>query len=44
MGLAISKEIIEEKHGGSIAFESAPGVGTTFHIRLPLRQTRSVGQ
>jgi len=44
MGLAISREIIEEKHGGSIAFESAPGVGTTFHIHIPLRQTRSVGQ
>ena len=44
MGLAISREIIEEKHGGSIAFESAPGVGTTFHIRIPLRQTRSVGK
>jgi len=44
MGLAISREIIEEKHGGSIAFESAPGVGTTFHIRIPVRQTRSVGQ
>lgn len=44
MGLAISKEIIEEKHGGTISFESEPGVGTTFHIRIPLRQTRSVGQ
>jgi two-component system, NtrC family, sensor kinase len=44
MGLAISREIIEEKHGGSIAFESAPGAGTTFHIRIPLRQRRSVGQ
>lgn len=44
MGLAISKEIIEEKHGGTISFESEPGVGTTFHIRIPVRQTRSVGQ
>jgi signal transduction histidine kinase len=44
MGLAIAREIIEEKHGGSIAFESEPGVGTTFHIRIPLQQTRSVGQ
>jgi two-component system NtrC family sensor kinase len=44
MGLAISREIIEEKHGGSIGFESAPGAGTTFHIRIPLAQTRSVGQ
>jgi two-component system NtrC family sensor kinase len=41
LGLSIAKEIIEEKHGGSIAFESAPGVGTTFHVRIPVRQTRS---
>jgi two-component system, NtrC family, sensor kinase len=44
MGLAISREIIEQKHGGKIAFESEPGRGTTFHIRIPVRQTRSVGQ
>jgi signal transduction histidine kinase len=44
MGLAISREIIEEKHGGSIDFESEPGRGTAFHIRIPLRQTRSNGQ
>lgn len=41
LGLSISKEIIEEKHGGSIAFESQLGVGTTFHVRIPVRQTRS---
>jgi two-component system, NtrC family, sensor kinase len=44
MGLAISKEIIEEKHGGRIDFESEPGRGTTFHICIPVRQTRSVRQ
>ena len=43
MGLAISREIIEERHGGSIALESEPGRGTTFHIRIPVRQTRSNG-
>jgi two-component system NtrC family sensor kinase len=43
MGLAISREIIEQKHGGTIDFESEPGRGTTFHIRIPVRQTRSVG-
>jgi two-component system NtrC family sensor kinase len=36
LGLSISREIVEEKHGGSIGFESKAGVGTTFHIRLPL--------
>ncbi len=40
LGLSISREIVEERHGGSIDFESEPGVGTTFRIRLPL--TRSV--
>ena len=44
MGLSISREIIVDKHGGTIDFESEPGVGTTFHIRIPVRQTRSVGQ
>ena len=41
LGLSIAKEIIEEKHSGSIDFESTPGVGTTFHIRIPVRQPRS---
>jgi signal transduction histidine kinase len=44
MGLAISREIIEEKHGGSIGCDSEPGRGTTFQIRIPVRQTRSNGQ
>ena len=34
LGLAIAREIMEA-HGGSIAAESEPGVGTRFHIRLP---------
>lgn len=41
LGLSIAKEIIEEKHGGSITFDSQPGVGTTFHVRIPVSQTRS---
>ena len=35
LGLAISKAVAEA-HGGSIAFESAEGVGTTFRVTLPL--------
>ena len=27
---------IAEAHGGSICVESAPGLGTTFTVRLPL--------
>ncbi len=35
-GLAISYDIVVNKHGGTITFESEPGQGTTFIIRLPL--------
>jgi signal transduction histidine kinase len=35
-GLAIARSAIVDKHGGSIRFESAPGAGTCFFIRLPL--------
>ena len=38
-GLAISHSIITKKHGGSIAVESEVGKGTTFIIRLPLKQS-----
>ena len=34
LGLAITKEAVE-RHGGSIDFESRPGSGTTFHLRIP---------
>jgi signal transduction histidine kinase len=38
-GLAISRSIVD-KHGGSLTFESEPGSGTTFSIRLPLSDDR----
>jgi two-component system NtrC family sensor kinase len=41
LGLSISREIVEGKHGGTIDFESRPGVGTTFHLRIPVQQKRS---
>ncbi|THB71440.1 MAG: PAS domain-containing protein [Desulfobulbaceae bacterium] len=34
-GLAISRTIVVEKHGGEISFESKPNEGTIFEIRLP---------
>lgn len=35
-GLAISHDVIVEKHTGTIVVESRPGEGTTFCINLPL--------
>jgi signal transduction histidine kinase len=35
-GLALAHSVIVNRHQGQIWFESEMGVGTTFHIRLPL--------
>ncbi len=35
-GLAISRNIIVDAHGGTLSFDTELGVGTTFTIRLPL--------
>jgi PAS domain S-box-containing protein len=37
-GLAITHDIVVNKHGGSIDVESEPGIGTTFTLRFPLSQ------
>jgi two-component system NtrC family sensor kinase len=41
LGLTITREIIEDTHGGKISFETEMGVGTTFHVYIPIRQPRS---
>jgi signal transduction histidine kinase len=41
LGLAITREIVEDTHGGKIDFESEIGVGTTFHVRIPVQQPRN---
>lgn len=35
-GLAISHNVIAEKHGGKLGVDTRPGEGTTFRIELPL--------
>jgi signal transduction histidine kinase len=38
LGLSITLDIIVRLHGGAIDFESQPGAGTTFHVRVPTEQ------
>jgi signal transduction histidine kinase len=38
LGMAITKEIIEEKHGGKISFDSTYGEGTIFTFTIPIRK------
>jgi signal transduction histidine kinase len=35
-GLAIARAVVVDRHQGQLDFETAPGAGTTFHIRLPI--------
>ncbi|HYJ40778.1 MAG TPA: ATP-binding protein [Steroidobacteraceae bacterium] len=35
-GLAIARNVIVDKHGGTLRFETELGQGTTFYIRLPI--------
>ena len=35
-GLAIAHSVVTEKHGGTIRFDTRPGEGTTFVVRLPI--------
>jgi two-component system NtrC family sensor kinase len=39
LGLFVTRRLVTD-HGGSVSFESAPGAGTTFRVRLPLAPQR----
>lgn len=36
LGLNLSRRIVVEQHNGSVTFDSVPGEGTTFYVRIPL--------
>jgi signal transduction histidine kinase len=36
--MAITRDIIENRHHGTISFESQEGIGTTFTITLPAKK------
>ena len=40
-GLAIARSVVVDKHGGSLTFETELGRGTTFTVRLPVKQRRA---
>lgn len=42
-GLAISHNIIVNKHAGRLSFTTEPGRGTTFQIKLPVTGARAIG-
>jgi len=38
LGMGITRDIIENKHGGIVSFESVEGQGTTFTFTIPMRE------
>ena len=38
LGMAITKDIVENKHHGQLSFDSQEGHGTTFYITIPLKK------
>jgi PAS domain S-box-containing protein len=35
-GLSIARQVVVDKHRGSLTFDSEVGVGTTFYVRIPI--------
>ena len=38
LGMGITRDIIENKHRGTLTFESTEGVGTTFTFTIPIKK------
>jgi signal transduction histidine kinase len=38
LGMNITRDIIENRHGGKMSFESTKGVGTTFVLCIPIKK------
>lgn len=38
LGMGITRDIVEQRHGGSLSFSSTVGQGTTFTITLPVKR------
>ena len=43
-GLSLVHRVVVDNHGGEISFETAPGTGTTFLLRLPVKSQEQTGQ
>jgi len=43
-GLALARAMIVDRHGGTLTFETEPGQGTTFHVRLPIGGQAAAGE
>jgi len=39
-GLPLARSVVHDGHGGSLSFDSEPGVGTTMTVRLPIAGNR----
>jgi len=43
-GLAIARSVVVEKHGGRLTFDTVPGAGSQFYIRLPIAGRQAVAR
>jgi PAS domain S-box-containing protein len=43
LGLSIARSVVVEGHHGTIRFESRPGEGTTFLVRVPINSRQQAG-